>query len=74
MALREPGAFAGQSVQNRRIHVRMPAGADRVVSLLVRDDEQDVGLLRRHAGKGFVPLTAFLLMRVYLVGTRFHIG
>ena len=48
MAVGENDPFVNQTVQVRGIHMGVPQGVDRVIPLLVGDDENDVRAIIGH--------------------------
>ena len=48
MAVGERDSLTHEAIEMRRVHVRVAERADRVESLLVGDNENDIGSLFRH--------------------------
>lgn len=51
MSIRKKGTFANQPVEVRRAHVRIAGRGNGVEALLIRQQDEKIGLLGRHSGK-----------------------
>ena len=62
MTLRKVGSLFDQSIKVWGFHVRESETCNRVISLLIRDDKNDVGLLRSHQIYGELKLHASAML------------